>query len=234
MELIHSELFLIALTSIVYIGCQKIYQKVNSILLNPVLVSITIIILFLIFFDVDYADYQQNTKIISFWLNPSVVALSIPLYLQMKRIKEDWRRILLATLSGAFIGIVSVVFIAKFFGASKEILLALTPKSVSTPIAINISETIGGIPSLTAAIVVVTGIFGAVLGESVIRLFKVKNANAIGLAMGTASHALGTAKIATKGEEYSSYSAMGLAINGIFTSILAPFIWDWLEVWNVL
>ncbi|MBS9767481.1 MAG: LrgB family protein [Flavobacteriaceae bacterium] len=231
MELLKSELFLVTLTTLVYIACQKIYQKANSILLNPVLLSVVFLIAFLLFFEIDYLHYQQNTKIISFWLNPSVVALAIPLYLQMKRIKKDWKRIILATLSGAIIGIVSVVFIAKLFGASKAIILALAPKSVSTPIAINISETIGGIPPLTAGVVVVTGIFGAVLGETIIKLVKVKNPNAIGLAMGTASHALGTAKIATKGDEYSSYSAMGLAINGILTSILAPILLDWLGIY---
>ncbi len=228
MDFLNNELFLVTLTTVIYILSQKLYQKINSFLLNPVLISIIIIILILSFLDIKYPDYKQKTQIISFWLNPSVVALAIPLYLQMKRIKKDWMRILLATLSGAIIGIVSVVLIAKLLGASKEIILALAPKSVSTPIAINISETIGGIPSLTVAVVVVTGILGAVLGEQIIRLVRIQHPNAIGLGIGTASHALGTAKIATKGEEYSSYSAMGLAINGILTSILSPLILDWL------
>ncbi len=224
MEFFKSDLFFVAFTTIVYIICQRIYQRTNIILLNPVLISIIVIILLLMGMGVNYEDYAHKTTVISFWLNPSVVALAIPLYLQLKRIRKDWKRILFATFSGSVIGIVSVVFVAKFLGASKEIILALAPKSVSTPIAINISETIGGIPSLTAAVVVVTGIFGAVLGEQIIRLIRIKHPNAIGLAMGTASHALGTAKIASKGDEYGSYSAMGLAINGIFTSILSPYI----------
>ncbi len=224
MTFFNSDLFFVALTTIVYIISQKIYQRLNILFFNPVLLAIVVIILFLMGNNINYTDYAEKTTIISFWLNPSVVALAIPLYLQLKRIKKDWKRILLATLSGSVIGIVSVVFVAKFFGASKEIILALTPKSVSTPIAINISETIGGIPSLTAAVVVVTGIFGAILGENIIKLIRIKHPNAIGLSMGTASHALGTAKIASKGDEYGSYSAMGLAINGIFTSILSPYI----------
>ncbi len=227
---IQSELFLIALTTIIYIISQKIYQKLNIIFLNPVLLAIMFIILFLTFFDINYNHYANQTRVISFWLNPSVVALAIPLYLQLKRIKQDWKRILLATLSGSVIGIVSVVIIAKLLGASKELICTLAPKSVSTPIAINIAETVNGIPSLTAAVVVVTGILGAVLGESIIKLMKIKHPNAIGLAMGTASHALGTAKIATKGDEYGSYSAMGLAINGILTSILTPWILQWLNI----
>ncbi len=228
MEFFKSELFFAAFTTIVYIISQKIYQRFDILFLNPVLLAIVVIILFLMGTGINYADYAEKTKMISFWLNPSVVALAVPLYLQLKRIKKDWKIILLATFSGSVIGIVSVVLTAEFFGAGKEIILALVPKSVSTPIAINISETIGGIPSLTAAVVVVTGIFGAVLGESIIRLIKIKNPNAIGLSMGTASHALGTAKIASKGEEYGSYSAMGLAIIGIFTSILSPWILNWL------
>ncbi len=219
-----------ALTTIVYIISQKIYQRLNILFFNPVLLAIVVIILYLMINGITYVDYAEKTKVISFWLNPSVVALAVPLYFQLKRIKKDWKRILLATLSGSVIGIVSVVFVAKFFGASKEIILALAPKSVSTPIAINISESIGGIPSLTAAVVVVTGIFGAVLGENIIKLVRIKHPNAIGLSMGTASHALGTAKIASKGDEYGSYSAMGLAINGIFTSVLTPWILEWLYI----
>ncbi len=232
MDLMSSELFFVAFTTIVYIISQKIYQKLNIVLFNPVLISIFVIIVFLMVADINYSDYYDKTKVISFWLNPSVVALAIPLYLQLKRIKKDWKRILFATLSGSVVGIVSVICIAKLFGAGKEVILALAPKSVSTPIAINISETVGGIPSLTAAIVVVTGIFGAVLGENIIKLIKIKHPNAIGLSMGTASHALGTAKIAVKGDEYSSYSAMGLAINGIFTSILTPIILNWFNLFT--
>ncbi len=140
-----AEIFLVALTTLVYMGSQELYKRTNSILLNPVLISIAVLVFFLLFFDIEYTHYQKNTQVISFWLNPSVVALAIPLYLQMKRIKKDWKRIILATLSGAVIGIVSVVLIAKFLGASKEIILAIAPKSVSTPIAIRISETVGGI-----------------------------------------------------------------------------------------
>ncbi len=224
MDIIQGEIFLVTFTIIIYIATQKLHQKLKLIILNPVLLSIIAIIAVLKFLNINYNQYQANTQIISFWLNPSIVALAIPLYIQSKRIKQNWKQILLATLSGAVIGILSVVVIAKLLGASKELIYTLSPKSVSTPIAISISESIGGIPSLTAAIVVVTGIFGAVLGEHIIKLIKIKHPNAIGLAMGTASHALGTAKIASKGEEYGSYSAIGLAINGILTSILTPQI----------
>ncbi len=231
MDFFRSDLFFVTLTTIVYIISQKIYQRTNLVIFNPVLLSIITIMIFLISFEIDYVDYTEKTKIISFWLNPSVVALSVPLYLQLKKIKKDWKRIILATLSGSVIGIISVVFVAKFLGASKEIIFALAPKSVSTPIAINISESIGGIPSLTAAVVVVTGIFGAVLGENIIKLIKIKHPNTIGLSIGTASHALGTAKIASKGDKYGSYSAIGLAVNGIFTSVLTPLILDWICVY---
>ncbi|MDA3853420.1 MAG: LrgB family protein [Bacteroidales bacterium] len=230
-DLMHSEVFLVSLTFVAYIVAQRIYQKLNIIFLNPVLIAIVVVILYLHFMGIEYQDYADNTKVISFWLNPSVVALAIPLYLQMKRIKKDGVRILLATLSGSVVGIVSVVVIAKLLGASQEIIFSLAPKSVSTPIALNISEAIGGLPPLTTAIVVVVGVFGAVLGESILKLSRITDPNAVGLAMGTASHALGTAKIATKGDEYGSYSAMGLAINGILTSLLIPEILPLLERW---
>ena len=221
-ELISTEVFLVTLTFLAYVLSQKLYQKLNVIYLNPVLLAIVALIVFLTFTDIAYADYAHKTKAISFWLNPSVVALGVPLYLQMQRIKEDWVRIFLGTLSGSVVGIVSVVLLAKGFGASQEVILSLAPKSVSTPIALNISEVIGGVPPLTAAVVVVVGVFGAVLGENILKIARITHPNAVGLAMGTASHALGTAKVAVRGEEYGSYSAMGLALNGIFTSILAP------------
>lgn len=230
-ELLGSQVFLITLTFIAYICAQKIYQKLNIIFLNPVLVAIIAVIICLRVMGIEYGHYANSTKVISFWLNPSVVALAIPLYLQMKRIKKDWVRILLSTLSGSVIGITSVVIIAKLLGAAPEIIYSLAPKSVSTPIALNISESIGGIPPLTTAVVVVVGVFGAVLGESILKLFKIKHPNAVGIAIGTASHALGTARIASKGDEYGSYSAMGLAINGILTSILVPKLLPLLESW---
>lgn len=228
-SILHSEVFLVTFTFVAYILAQKIYQRLNLIFLNPVLIAILAVILYLHFMEIEYSHYAERSKVISFWLNPSVVALAVPLYLQMKRIKSDAARIILSTLSGSVVGIVSVVLIAKLFGASQEIILSLAPKSVSTPIALNISETIGGLPPLTTAIVVVVGVFGAVLGESILKLVRIHHPNAVGIAMGTASHALGTAKIATKGDEYASYSAMGLAINGIFTSLLIPHILPLLE-----
>lgn len=227
----HSEVFLVSYTFVAYILAQKLYQKLNIIVLNPVLIAITAVILYLYLMGIEYVHYADKSKVISFWLNPSVVALAIPLHLQMKRIKKDWVRILLATLSGSVVGIVSVVILAKLLGASQEIIYSLAPKSVSTPIALNISETIGGLPPLTTAIVVVVGVFGAVLGESILKLSRIKDPHAVGLAIGTASHALGTAKIATKGDEYGSYSAMGLAINGILTSLLIPELLPLLEKW---
>lgn len=230
-ELLRSELFLIAFTVVVYILAQRLYQKLNVIFLNPVLLAIVAVIVFLKIVDIDYSVYSSNTKAISFWLNPSVVALAVPLYQQMEKIKKDWIRILLATMSGSLVGIVSVVLLAKLFGASQEVIYSLAPKSVSTPIALNISEYIGGIPPLTAAVVVSVGILGVVLGESIMKLIRVKEPEAIGLAMGTAAHALGTAKIATRGETYGSYSAMGLAINGILTSIFIPQLLPLLERW---
>lgn len=221
-EFLSTDLVLVSLTFMAYIIAQKVYQKFNVIYLNPVLLAIVSIIFFLLWTDIDYALYAHKTRVISFWLSPSVVALGVPLYLQMDKIKSDWVNILLSTLSGSVVGIVSVVLIAKGFGATQEVIYSLAPKSVSTPIALNICESIGGVQPLTAAVVVVVGIMGAVLGESVLTLMRIKHPHSVGLAIGTASHALGTAKIAAKGEAYGSYSAMGLALNGILTSLLIP------------
>ncbi len=221
-EFLSSEGCLVGFTFFVYILAQKAYQRLDVVYLNPVLLAIISVIAFLMVTDISYDEYATKTKVISFWLNPSVVALAIPLYLQMDKIKKDAWRIFLATLSGGFIGIVSVVIVARLLGASEEIFLSLAPKSVSTPIALSISETIGGLPPLTTAVVVVVGILGAVMGEQILRLFGIIDPHAVGLAIGTSSHALGTAKIAVKGDAYGSYSAIGLALNGIITSLLTP------------
>lgn len=229
MEFINSISFLVAFTMIVFILSKVLYQKFPVFIFNPVFVSVGVCIGFLILTGISYSDYDAKTKFISFWLNPSVVALGVPFYLQLERIKKDWKRIMSAMVLGSISGIVSVVIIAFMFGASREVYLSLAPKSVTTPIAMGVSDALGGIPALTACIVVVTGILGAMIGEGLMKFIGVHNAKSQGMAIGTASHALGTAKIAPKSEQHGAYSALGLAMNGVLTAILAPIIIPWVE-----
>ena len=158
---LNTPLFQVSLTLVVFITAKKLQIKYKSPLLNPILITILVVICFLLLSDIPYDDYKKNTMVISFWLAPSVIALGYALYNFMEEIKSDVKRILLAMFLGSLTGIVSVVGIAYLFGASKLTIISLAPKSVTTPIAIEVYRHMGGIFSLTLAFVIVVGMFGS-------------------------------------------------------------------------
>jgi predicted murein hydrolase (TIGR00659 family) len=227
----HSEVFAIALTFIVYFFLQKMYNHYKLFFLNPVLLSIIVIILIIKLLNIDYHVYEKGGNIIGFLLKPAVVSLGIPLYLQLEEIKKQRVGIIWSQLAGCIVGIVSVVFFAKLFGASKPVILSLVPKSVTTPIAIEISSSIGGIPSVTAGVVITVGILGAILGIRFLKLVRVKDNSAVGLAMGTAAHALGTPRAAEIGAIQGAFGSLGLIVNGIFTALFSPWIIKLIDHW---
>ena len=159
-----NQYFLLALTFGIYAGARLLQKRTGWILINPILVSIALIILFLIGFNIPYETYQESGKMIEFWLKPAVVALGVPLYLQLSQIKKQLVPILLSQMVGCVVGIISVVITAQLLGASHVVVISLAAKSVTTPIAMEVTQAVGGIPSLTAAIVVITGLIGAVTG----------------------------------------------------------------------
>jgi predicted murein hydrolase (TIGR00659 family) len=224
-------LFIVAFTIATYFGAQKLQEKTGIIILNPILVTIAIIIACLMTFHIDYDTYHKGSKYIDFFLKPAVVALGIPLYQQLEKIKKQALNIIISQLVGCIVGIISVVLIAKLMGAPKEIIYSLAPKSVTTPIAIEVSKTIGGIAPLTASVVIVVGIFGAIFGYSVMKLTKVNNPIAQSLSMGNAAHAVGTSKSMEISPNFGAMSSIGLIVNGIFTAILAPYILKLLGLW---
>ncbi len=154
----------------------------------------------------------------------AVVALGVPLYLQLETIKKQLLPIILSQLAGCIVGVISVVLIAKLMGASQEVILSLAPKSVTTPIAMEVTKTLGGIPSLTAAVVVCVGLLGAVLGFKTMKIMHVGSPIAQGLSMGTAAHAVGTSTAMDISSKYGAYASLGLTLNGIFTALLTPTI----------
>lgn len=224
MGFLENNYFLLALTFGFYYGARILQKKTGWVLLNPILLAIALLILFLKVTDISYETYEESGKWIEFWLKPAVVALGVPLYLQLEAIKRQWLPVLLSQLAGCITGIVSVVWIARLLGASREVILSLASKSVTTPIAMEVTEAVGGIPSLTAAVVVCTGLFGAIFGFQILRLGKVKSPIAQGLSMGTASHAVGTSAAMEAGHRYGAYASLGLTLNGIFTALLTPAI----------
>ena len=224
MEFLGNDFLLLTLTFGVFCLSKYIQKRTGWIVFNPILVTIAVLIAFLKLTGVSYETYNRSGVLISFWLKPAVVALGVPLYLQLEMIKKQLLPIFVSQLVGCLVGIISVVLIAKGLGASSEIICSLAPKSVTTPIAMEVSSATGGIPSLTAAVVVAVGLFGAVFGFKVLSLGRVGSPIAQGLSIGTASHAVGTSRAMEVSSKYGAYASLGLTLNGILTAILTPSI----------
>lgn len=216
--------FGIFVTLFVYCIFMKLYEKRRAFYLNPVLLSILTISLILKGFKISYDVYMESARILSFLLGPAVVSLAIPLYKQREIITAYSRQIVAGIVAGGLMAILSAFYIAKALSGSEEVLLSIAPKSITTAIAIGVSEKIGGIPALTAVLVILTGIFGNAIGTEVLNLVKVKDRVARGLAMGVTSHGLGTARIILDDELSGAVSGLAMALNGLFTSLILPFL----------
>lgn len=209
MDFLENKFFLLALTFVFFFGAKVLQKKTGFVLLNPILITIALLIVFLRFTGISYDTYQEGGYLIEFWLKPAVVALGVPLYLQLETIKKQLLPIIISELVGCLVGIVSVVLVAKLLGATQEVIVSLASKSVTTPIAMEVTQAVGGIPSLTAAVVVCVGIFGAIFGFKVLSLGHVKSPIAQGLSMGTASHAVGTSAAMEVSGKYGAYASLG-------------------------
>ena len=224
MEYLTNKYFLIALTFLFYLGAQLLQRRTGIRLFNPILVAVAGLIGFLLLFNIDYSSYREGGEYIDFWLKPAVVALGVPLYKQLSTIRRQLLPLIISEMAGCVAGIVSVVLLAEMFGASKEVVLSLAPKAVTTPIAMEISASIGGIPPLTAAVVVCTGIFGGLAGFRIVKLSRISSPIAEGLSIGTAAHAIGTSAAMERSDRYGAFSSLGLTLNGILTALLAPLL----------
>lgn len=223
-ELFNSQVFVLSFTLGVYSAGLWLYRKTKTPLLHPLLTSILAFIVILKVFHVEYQAFDQGTKIISFLLAPSVVALGVTLYDQVSHIKGNFLSILTAILVGAVIGIVSVTGILYLMGADSALVATMQPKSVTTPIAMSISEKFGGIPSLTAVVVVLIGIFGGVVGPFILDKLGVTSKIARGLALGASSHGMGTARAMELGAIEGAISGLAIGLMGAATALLTPLI----------
>ncbi|MDE6555949.1 MAG: LrgB family protein [Duncaniella sp.] len=221
MDFFESDIFLIAATFLIYWGARRLQALTGWTLLNPVLVTIIVIIGALKISGLTYETYSESGRLIEFWLKPAIVALGLPLYLQLREIRRQFVPIFLSQIAGCVVGIVSVVLIAQFLGASRDVVVSLVPKSVTTPIAIEVSRQIGGIPSLTAAIVVCVGLLGSIFGFKVLTIGHIGSQIARSISMGTAAHVIGTTRATELGDRAAAYATLGLIINGVLTAILA-------------
>ena len=196
-------------------------------LLNPILISVAMIVGFLMATGVEYRTYFDGAQFVHFLLGPATVALAVPLYHQLPLLRRAWPAVLAVVLTGAVVACVGAVAIAWSLGGSEPILLSLAPKSVTIPIAMGVAERIGGIPSLTAVMVMLTGIFGAVAGGWILDLARVKTPAARGLALGIASHGIGTVRALQMGETAGAFAGLAIGLTGLATAILVPLLVSW-------
>uniref|UniRef100_A0AB33JDL9 LrgB family protein n=4 Tax=unclassified Prevotella TaxID=2638335 RepID=A0AB33JDL9_9BACT len=214
----------LALTFAVFFMMRRLQRRTGWVLVNPILITIVVIIAYLKLTGVPFETYRANGALIEFWLKPAVVALGVPLYLQLEAIKRLWLPIVISQLVGCLVGVASVVLTAKLLGASQVVIVSLASKSVTTPIAMEVTQALNGIPSLTAAIVIVTGIIGAIFGFKMLAIGHVSSPIAQGLSMGTASHAVGASTAMDVSSKYGAFASLGITLNGIFTALLTPSI----------
>ena len=193
---------------------------------NPLLIAVLLIIIFLTVFHIDVDTYNKSGEFINMFLGPSTVVLAVPLYKQMDLLKKNAAAILTGISVGSIIGICMIIGISYYLGLDSDIIKSLIPKSVTTPIGIAISSQLGGIVPITVLAVIVTGIMGSIIGPAVCRIFRINNKVAIGVAIGTASHAIGTSKALELGEVEGAMSSLSIGIAGIVTVILAPIIYN--------
>ncbi len=199
-----------------------INNKWRNPLLNPILIATVLIIGFLTVTGIKYETYKVGGDYISFFLGPVTVLLAVPLYKQIQSLKRYWFPILAGITVGSATSVICVIACAKMFNLSKTLMLSLTPKSITIPMGSVFSEQIGGIPSITIVSIVITGITGAVTAPLVCRYFRIKNPVAQGVAIGTASHALGTTKAMEIGEIQGAMSSLSIGVAGVITVFITP------------
>ncbi len=224
------ELLFIALTVAAYGIGVYLYRKSRVMVLHTVIIATAIIILFLKITNTDLELYEANTKILRFLLNLSVVTFGYLLYKHYNYIKKRGIAIMTATFMGSLASLTVISAVLILMGAKMETIITIMPKSITTPIAIVLSEQMGGVVYLTAVVVILSGIFGAVLGSFFLKLFGIKSRLAKGLAMGSAAHGIGTAKALEMGALEGAAGGLAIALMGFFTSVLMPIIVPFIRV----
>ena len=196
-------------------------------LLNPVLVAVTLVVGVLLATGTSYETYFNGAQFVHFLLGPATVALAIPLYRQWDKVRRAAPTILASVLAGSMTAVACALTVGWLLGASRDTLVSLAPKSVTAPVAMAITEQLGGLPSLTAVLVILTGIFGAMTGPLVLDFLQIEDEAARGLALGTASHGIGTARALQMHETAGAFAGLAMALNALATAVLLPLVWHW-------
>ena len=223
--LAQTPLLWLTVTLLVYSAAQWLFMKSGALpLVNPVLLSITALVAVLLVTGTPYDTYFEGAQFVHFLLGPATVALALPLYNQLGKVRSRLLPLTLALFAGSATGILSPIFLAQWFGLGERTVLSLAPKSVTTPIAMGVAEQIGGAPPLTAVLVILTGIIGASLGVEVLRFLRLRDGAVQGFAIGTASHGIGTARALQVSEEAGAFSGLAMGLNGALTALLVPLL----------
>ena len=205
-----------------------IKQKTRPSIMNPLLISIALVISFLSRFDIPYEAYNQSAKLLSSLLTPATICLAVPLYEQLALLKKHKTAIFAGIFSGVITSLICVLALSILFKLDHATYITLLPKSITTAIGMGVSEKLGGYVSITVAVIIITGILGNMIAETVLKIFRITEPVARGVAIGTASHAIGTAKAMELGQIEGAMSSLSIVISGILTvagaSLFAPLL----------
>ena len=216
-----SSFFGITLSLTAYIIALTLKKRIRSSLFNPLLAAIIMTMAVVLLLNVDYEAYNSSAKYLSYLLTPATICLALPLYEQIDKLKANAAAIFAGIFSGVFAGIGSIFLLSKLFGFSREEFVTFLPKSITTAIGLSVSEEFGGFVSITVAAIILTGVLGNIICEAVLKLFGIKDSIAKGVAIGTASHAIGTSRAMQIGEIEGAISSLSIVTAGIMTVLLA-------------
>lgn len=221
----------LTITVTVFVLARMLYRKMgHRAWLNPVLLTVLFIVALLTWTGTSYETYFEGAQFVHFLLGPATVALAVPLYRQISLVKRYPAALLASILCGSIIAMVSAVLIAKLGDVSAQTLISIAPKSITTPVAMGITEQLGGLPSLTAVLVILTGILGAAMGPWLLEKLKVNNPVAQGLAMGVSAHGIGTGRAVYMSDVAAAFAGLAMGLNALITAVLVPVLWRWFMV----
>jgi predicted murein hydrolase (TIGR00659 family) len=223
--LAHTPLLWLTATVCAYAVAEEIHRRLGRMsVAHPVLTSVTILMIVLLVTGTPYQRYFEGAQFVHFLLGPAIVALALPLHRELRRERSRALPLTAALLAGSLTAIITAVGVARITGASRASIVSLAPKSATAPVAMGIVEKLGGIPSLAAALVILTGLLGAVAGPALLRRLRVADPAAAGFALGVASHGLGTARAFEMGETAGAFAGLGMGLNAVATSLLVPLL----------
>tara|TARA_Y100001933_G_scaffold232629_1_gene251358 strand:- start:402 stop:1085 length:684 start_codon:yes stop_codon:yes gene_type:complete len=222
--LYNTPLFGVALTMVAYILASELRRRSEIDIANPLLVSIVLIIGVLKVFEIPLEAYQVGGNWVSFLIKPATVALAIPLYYHYEILMKNLKAVMIGISGGVILSLFSVAFMGRIFGLTEDLQASLMSKSITTPIGIEVTKQLGGIVPLAIAAIIITGVLGALIGPGLLKLLKIKDKTACGIALGTSAHVIGTSKAIEMNEEVGAMSAVAIPIAGILTVILAPLV----------